>query len=285
MKNPMPRLVHVQDSTSNRTAVDILKKFPPLHEVEFCFIPGNPVSASDILQTIKGRAVLIWDDGNSHLLSKFLDIPGATKRIIDNHDDYDSGHGFSDITYANHAFFSELSGCDIQLALTTWCRDYVNFLSRLPAAKSKNTTKIKELTVPLDAPFNGAPLHLSVDLDAVLFFPAVSRWMTFDGFSGEDILSALRMAVSTGQLERLDFGGLAPGFPLLLADGFNGHIPDIRSPPDFGKTNPDDARKIARWSENASTMENNPHRLGDISTKVSHYALYLYYQILAISMF
>ncbi len=281
MKRKRSKKVYFVPSKSNDIATRVLNAVPPLTGLDFRPLSDDPHKSAQEIQNID-EGVLIWGDGYTHHLSKFFDLPpGGLKRIVDNHDDYDTGWNLSMINYANHAFFSEMSGLEVQLSMTGWCLAKLDMEERFQPINSKNTRSIKDHYTEIDSSIGcDNPLQLSIDFDALEHFPSYSGWMTNSGFVLDDLVNLIEKAASTGRLERLDFGGLGAAFPMLMAIGFSG-IHDIRTEPKLSNVELIDSIELV------SELENYRDEVSErsLAEKILHHALHAYYRILTAYIF
>jgi hypothetical protein len=291
MRKKLPPKVLVYPSKANLRAVDILRKTPPLDKAEFTFLQVDLHRAAESLEKHQREGILIWGDGNTHHLSKFFDIKEpCTKRILDNHDDYDSGYGYDEINYANHAFFSEMGGAKVELAVTKFCMAELDMGRRIKNFfKGENSRKNIERMLTLVTEHNekfadDMPVHLSIDFDCLDYFPAYSRWMSKSGFSVDEIIESLEIAMVGNRLLRLDLGGLGKCFPMMVEPGCGSGISDIRSTPDLSGIAIYDAIQCVNEYEEDGSLEIS-QEIRELGSRLANHALNAYYRVLSFAMF
>ena len=238
-KGALPRVVHYVPTLSNQIMVEKLRTLAPLNEVTFIplqllghradrpeifshlFGPDRSDETLEDLHLLKakvianlrrslpkGRATLIWGDGNQHHFSYYFDWPSngvpVFKVNLDGHLDFAKDHqnlvsGVPD--YNDHVSHSGARSNYVAASLILSLGGTLSFTTG--KTFSANQLKFSK----------NQHIHISTDFDAVTLFPAYCTWVTWNGFTISQIVEQVQAAKDTGELKRLDFGGLINRIP------------------------------------------------------------------------
>ncbi len=179
---------------------------PAFLQWEFISLHFMEPERIDELQTISGRAIFIWGDGQSHHESYYFTKGHVRHKLnIDGHSDYRALNYF--VNCSNHMHYSEKDGIvvftpkaispDVSLA-----SNQENILRAIEMAKTVR-----------------GELGITIDLDAVNTFPVIGSWITENGVGGQDIIKAV--AYLAARTTRFDMGGVIENLPAfqIVEDG------------------------------------------------------------------
>lgn len=275
----LPRKVLFMPTQANIRMINLIREVRPLNEVEFVPIGYSAdtipqISEPRLIDQLKNlnerKAILIWGSGFHHYLSYYFDLTSAGKPIVkinvDQHPDFldfQTKHwpwGSVPLNCANHMSYSAH-------------RDGFTVHTIVPSnVDVRGGMKVgdKLLIDPVLHSFpitSDSELHLTIDLDAITLFPAQIGWITSNGLSLEKVVGILERAIQTGNLSRLDFGGLIDSIPeFTLTQNITGDVRSSGTVESVGNIHP----------KNEVSREQN---------RVLTYAASCFYKILKTAMF
>ncbi|MFA5382534.1 MAG: hypothetical protein WC356_05160 [Candidatus Micrarchaeia archaeon] len=163
------------------------------------------VKVSDI-KKIKGKAILIWGNGNKHQLSYYFDWPDKdeiTKINIDQHTDSLLNHCEKGIKCWNHFYFSIIKEKRKgKIILPDYYKDQIY---KLPLDYNK-----LDYLDP-NNPIIEGNIQLTIDLDVIDSIPVLPVYLSYEGngLSNEELYDIIyKLFNNSGELVRFDIGGI-----------------------------------------------------------------------------
>ena len=153
------------------------------------------------------NAIFFWGDGYHHGESYSFDHSLATTKYnIDGHDDMgDNYHIYRPSLFATHMWNTGFGSSDFGN-----CQGPKKVYTDLGGIRFtlSNSHNIKDISEDIRVIVDSVNLHLTIDLDSVIGFPAVKYWRDAAFLRLSDLMRKLNLITSYANIIRLDFGGV-----------------------------------------------------------------------------
>ncbi len=172
-----------------------------------------PVGFMDI-ENLPENSLLLWGSGDYHHVSYWFDLPQSNiKKVnIDQHSDmYMTSHD-ERLHCGNHFIYSVLNhnvngSLLIPPGFVEYEVDNLRYGVKLLTTGDLGILNFDESIVQRS--LNNQNLHLTIDLDAVNWFPAEWEYAAFgDGWDQDEFLGILENIINSNTIVRVDLGGL-----------------------------------------------------------------------------
>ena len=208
-----PQIYYVPTDSVCRTVKKMKTNSPNL---KFFKLPSSSTSRKQYLQDLNGvkKAIFIWGNGYQHGESYHFDYNGANVKLnVDGHDDMGFYSGDQSLYYSH--MFASYQNLGIKTCYSLMKDNGSDDFELLFVKKYhvKNVS-VKYIAYPtctninLNKKLNKRKVHLTVDLDSVIGFPAVTKWTNNMFLSLDRLLGIISDIATNSTIVRIDFGGL-----------------------------------------------------------------------------
>ncbi|MCC7570236.1 hypothetical protein KO465_02730 [Candidatus Micrarchaeota archaeon] len=202
-----PKVIYHTGSVDAEYTVERLKAKRSMRNVAF-----ERMRYGDLTE-LKGKAVMIWGNGDEHQASYYFDWPGSeplTKINIDQHSDIYEQIGGEALYCGNHFLYSTyrpkrkgallLPSRLIKGEMSLPC-----YVESIPFLNPNNIIKGKFTEVEIQMLKD--PLHITIDLDIVDMFPVLDEYVGINCWSDNYLMQVVK-GLSSNEWFRFDVGGI-----------------------------------------------------------------------------